>query len=58
MASLGGQSQQEGYVNAISSIISQLIKAYENRVPINLSKMKSEISNGELQSSNLIYYHI
>ena len=44
MASTSGVEQQEAYINAVSAIISGLIKAYETQIPVNLSKMKSEIS--------------
>lgn len=44
MTSTSGVEQQEAYINAVSAIISGLIKAYETQIPVNLSKMKSEIS--------------
>eukprot|EP01031_Cornospumella_fuschlensis_P043510 gene43510-53197_t len=39
-----GAVSHETYVNAVTEIISTLIKAYEAQVPVNLSKVKSEIS--------------
>lgn len=39
-----GVESHENYVNAITEIVSALIKAYETQVSINLSKIKSEVS--------------
>jgi elongator complex protein 3 len=39
-----GVVSRENYVNAITEIINAVIKAYEAQVPINLSKIKSEVS--------------
>jgi len=44
MASQGAADHHPGYINAISTIIANLVKAYESQIPINLSKMKSEVS--------------
>ena len=43
-ASSAGVVEQESYVMAVTEIVSALIKAYEVQVPINLSKMKGEVS--------------
>jgi elongator complex protein 3 len=43
MATIAGVRDQESYVNAVAAVVAGLIKAYENQVPINLSKMKTEI---------------
>jgi len=43
MATIAGVRDQEDYVNAVAAVVAGLVKAYENQVPINLSKMKSEI---------------
>ena len=43
MATISGVRDQEDYVNAVAAVVAGLVKAYENQVPINLSKMKSEI---------------
>lgn len=39
-----GVVSQENYLNAVTEIINSVIKAFEAQVPINLSKIKSEIS--------------
>lgn len=44
MPNASGFVDQERYVQAISEIISSLIKAYEAQIPINLSKIKGEMS--------------
>ena len=44
MASTVNTIEQESYVTAIAEIVSALVKAYELQVPINLSKIKGEIS--------------
>jgi elongator complex protein 3 len=44
LAPSAGLVSQENYVNAISEVINALIKASEAQVPINLSKIKGEIS--------------
>jgi hypothetical protein len=44
MASLGPGLTQSGYVNAVGEIVGALITAYESQVPINLSKIKSEMA--------------
>jgi elongator complex protein 3 len=44
LAPSAGLVSQENYVNAISEVINALIKAFEAQVPINLSKIKGEIS--------------
>lgn len=43
MATVVGVRDQAAYVNAVAATVAGLIKAYEQQVPINLSKMKSEI---------------
>jgi hypothetical protein len=44
LAPSAGLVSQENYVNAIAEVINALIKAFEAQVPINLSKIKGEIS--------------
>lgn len=44
MSGVSTLTNQESYVRAVAEVISQLIKAYEAQVAINLSKIKSEIS--------------
>ena len=39
-----GSASQENYVNALAELMNAMIKAYEAQVPLNLSKIKSEIS--------------
>ncbi len=39
-----GRGDQEQYIHALAEIVGCLIKAYEAQVPINLSKIKSEIA--------------
>lgn len=39
-----GAVSHENYVNAITEIVNALIKAFEAQVPVNISKIKSEIS--------------
>lgn len=38
------QEVQEHYVQAVAETVSALVKAYEAQVPVNLSKIKSEIA--------------
>lgn len=44
LAPSAGLVSQENYVNAIAEVINALVKAFEAQVPINLSKIKGEIS--------------
>eukprot|EP01039_Chlorochromonas_danica_P004650 gene4650-5092_t len=44
IAPIVGAVSHENYVNAITEIVNALIKAYEAQVPVNISKIKSEIS--------------
>jgi hypothetical protein len=44
MASAVGLVDQERYVIAVSEVVGALIKAYELQIPINLSKIKNEMS--------------
>lgn len=44
MASVAGLVDQERYVKAITDVITALVRAYEDQVPINLSKMKGEVA--------------
>eukprot|EP00607_Mallomonas_marina_P000536 CAMPEP_0182424678 /NCGR_PEP_ID=MMETSP1167-20130531/10913_1 /TAXON_ID=2988 /ORGANISM="Mallomonas Sp, Strain CCMP3275" /LENGTH=550 /DNA_ID=CAMNT_0024604665 /DNA_START=93 /DNA_END=1741 /DNA_ORIENTATION=+ len=44
MASAAGLVNQERYVQAISEVVSALIKAFEAQVPINISKIKGEVA--------------
>ncbi len=37
-------SEHEHYVQALAEVVNSLINAYEAQVPINLSKIKSEVS--------------
>ena len=43
-ASAAGIVEQDAYVKAVTEIVSALIKAYEVQIPVNLSKMKGEVS--------------
>lgn len=44
LAPSSGKVDQEHYVQALAEVVSALVKAYEAQVPINLSKIKSEIA--------------
>lgn len=44
MASAVGHVDQDRYVIAVAEVVSALIKAYELQVPINLTKIKTEMS--------------
>jgi elongator complex protein 3 len=44
MSGVSTLTDQESYVRAVAEVISQLVKAYEAQVAINLSKIKAEIS--------------
>jgi elongator complex protein 3 len=44
MATKAGIEHQANYTGAVSETVAHLIKAFDQQVPINLSKMKSEVS--------------
>ena len=44
MAANAGLVCQEHYVNAVAEVVAALIKAYEAQIPVNLSKLKGEMS--------------
>lgn len=44
LAPVSGLAAHDHYVQAVAEVISALIKAYEAQVPINLSKIKAEVS--------------
>lgn len=43
-SSSSSRVEQEHYIQALSEVVSSLIKAYEAQVPINLSRIKSEVA--------------
>ena len=44
LASAAGLVSQVDYIQAVAEVVNALIKAYEAQVPVNLSKIKVEIS--------------
>ena len=44
MAASTGLVPREQYINAVSEVVGALIKAYEAKIPINISKLKGEMS--------------
>ena len=55
-ATAAGMVEQDAYVKAVTEIVSALIKAYEIQIPINLSKMKGEVSRKHKYDKSDLYF--